>query len=218
MLAKRNAQPTAYFYLSLPRNTEYPLRLKEQLYRSSEEISRPHHAHCALSPLNIHCLAPLNPRVKLIIFGVAICFQKVILNGVKSAPPCLTRNLIPRDHQRGSIYGGEINSPALWRRYNFWLVSGKAQSDLIGPHLNLISALMMSAKRDTEIKHRLFLNANVKKLHRCRSGSWFRCAPRQICRILLGGLWAYFYCLGRWKIAGSEANHTKRNKTRSSER
>lgn len=114
--------------------------------------------------LNIHCLVPLNPRVKLIIFGVAICFQKVILNGVKSAPPCLTRNLIPRDHQRGSIYGGEINSVALWRRYNFWLVSGKAQSDLIEPYLNLISALMMSTKENRDQTPRGNLSEwNIKK-------------------------------------------------------
>lgn len=106
------------------------------------------HILCKVSAsLNIHCLAPLNPRVKLIIPGVAICFQKVILNGVKSAPHCLTRNLIPGDHQRGTIYEEEINLAALWCRYNFWLVLGKAQSDLIGPHLNLISALMMLVKR-----------------------------------------------------------------------
>lgn len=105
------------------------------------------HILCSLASLNIHCLTPLNPRVKLIIPDMAICFQKVILNGVKSAPHCLTRNLIPGDHQRGTIYEEEINLAALWCRYNFWLVLGKAQSDLIGPYLNLISVLMMLVKR-----------------------------------------------------------------------
>lgn len=127
------------FLVVTPTFLECPLRFKEQLHRSTVEISRLHHAHCTQAlpslPLNIHCLTPLNPRVKLIILGVAICFQKVILNGVKSAPHCLTWNLILRDHQRGSVYGEEVNLVALWRCDNFWLVFRKEQS---GPYLNLI--------------------------------------------------------------------------------